>query len=82
METADFLSEQGSEVTLVEMLERSPVRKITSHGYMLHQRLRDKNCRLIFSTSLKSIGDGSVEIETKGKPRPCLPSIRWCWPWA
>ena len=46
METADFLSEKGKEVTLVEMLERSPVRKITSHGYMLHQRLQEKKCRL------------------------------------
>jgi 2,4-dienoyl-CoA reductase-like NADH-dependent reductase (Old Yellow Enzyme family)/thioredoxin reductase len=67
METADFLTEQGKEVTLVEMLERSPVRKITSHGFMLHQRLQEKNCRLIFSTVLKTISDGSVEIETKGE---------------
>ncbi len=67
METADFLSAQGKEVTLVEMLERSPVRKITSHGFMLHQRLQEKKCRLIFGTVLKSIGDGSVEIETKGE---------------
>ncbi len=67
METADFLSEQGSQVTLVEMLKRSPVLKITSHGYMLHTRLRDKNCRLLFNTTLKSISEGSVEIETDGQ---------------
>ena len=67
METADFLSEQGSQVTLVEMLKRSPVLKITSHGYMLHTRLRDKNCRLLFNTTLKSIGEGSAEIETDGQ---------------
>ena len=73
METADFLSEQGKEVTLVEMLERSPVRKITSHGYMLHQRLQEKKCRLLFGTVLKSIGDGSVEIETKGEPSTLSP---------
>lgn len=67
METADFLSEKGKEVTLIEILERSPVRKITSHGYMLHQRLQEKNCRLLFSTALAAIGDGKVEIETKGE---------------
>lgn len=64
METADFLSERGCRVTLAEMLKRSPVKRITSHGYMLHQRLRDKNCRLLFSTTVKSIGQESVEIET------------------
>ncbi|MBI5606744.1 MAG: FAD-dependent oxidoreductase [Deltaproteobacteria bacterium] len=68
METADTLSEQGSQVTLVEMLKRSPVLKITSHGYMLHTRLREKNCRLLFNTTLKSIGEGSVEIESEGNP--------------
>jgi 2,4-dienoyl-CoA reductase-like NADH-dependent reductase (Old Yellow Enzyme family)/thioredoxin reductase len=73
METADFLSEKGKEVTLVEMLERSPVRKITSHGYMLHQRLQEKKCRLIFNTTLKRIGDGSVEIETKGESSTLSP---------
>jgi pyruvate/2-oxoglutarate dehydrogenase complex dihydrolipoamide dehydrogenase (E3) component len=67
METADFLSEQGKEVTLVEILERSPVRKITSHGYMLHQRLQEKKCHLFFNTSLKKINEGSVEIETNGE---------------
>lgn len=67
METADFLSEQGSQVTLVEMLKRSPVLKITSHGYMLHTRLREKNCRLLFNTTLKSIGQGSVEVENDGQ---------------
>jgi len=67
METADFLSEQGKEVILVEMLERSPVRKITSHGFMLHQRLQEKKCRLLFNTTLKMINEGSVEIETNGE---------------
>jgi len=67
METADYLSERVSEVTLVEMLKRSPVLKITSHGYMLHKRLRDKNCRLLFDTQVTSIGDGSVAIETAGE---------------
>ncbi|MGA3084105.1 MAG: FAD-dependent oxidoreductase [Thermodesulfobacteriota bacterium] len=73
METADFLSEQGSQVTLVEILERSPVRKITSHGFMVHQRLQDRKCRLLFSTALTVIGDGKVEIETKGETSTLSP---------
>ncbi|MBW2599049.1 MAG: FAD-dependent oxidoreductase [Deltaproteobacteria bacterium] len=73
METADYLSEQGSKVTLVEMLKRSPVQKITSHGYMLHKRLRDKNALLLFSTTVTSIGDGSAEIETAGEASTVSP---------
>lgn len=64
METADFISEKGIQVTVVEMLERSPVLKITSHGYMLHKRLRDKNCNLVFGAKVVAIGDHSVEVET------------------
>jgi len=67
METADFLSERGSKVTLVEMLKRSPVQKITSHGYMLHKRLRDKGAPLIFNTTVKAIGDEDIQIETAGE---------------
>jgi len=73
MEAADFLSEKGVKVTLVEMLKRSPVNKITSHGYMLHTRLKEKGCRLLFNTVLKSVGDGSVEIETEGEKNTLAP---------
>ena len=73
METADYLSEQGSKVTLIEMLKRSPVQKITAHGYMLHRRLRDKEALLLFSTTATSIGDGSVEIETAGETSTLSP---------
>ena len=62
METADFLSQKGSRVTLVEALKRSPVLKITSHGYMLHTRLREKGCRLLFSTTVKRIEPSSVVL--------------------
>ena len=60
METADFLSQKGTQVTLVETLKGSPVLKITSHGYMLHRRLRDKNCNLLFNTIIKRIAKDSV----------------------
>jgi len=66
METADFLGSRGSEVTLVEIMKRSPVLKITSHGYMLHRRLRDYNCRMLFNTAVKAIEADKITIETEG----------------
>jgi NADPH-dependent 2,4-dienoyl-CoA reductase/sulfur reductase-like enzyme len=73
METADFLSDKGIKVTIVEMLKRSPVMKITSHGYMLHKRLRDRNCNMIFGAEVKAIGDGSVEIDLAGEKKTISP---------
>lgn len=73
METADFLSQKGTRVTLVEALKRSPVLKITSHGYMLHTRLRDKNCKLLFNTVVKRIAEGSVTILSGGEEQTLSP---------
>ena len=67
MEVADYLSEKGVKVTIVEMLKRSPVLKITSHGYMLHNRLRERNCQMIFGAQVKSIGEGFVEFNLSGE---------------
>jgi 2,4-dienoyl-CoA reductase-like NADH-dependent reductase (Old Yellow Enzyme family)/thioredoxin reductase len=73
METADFLSEKGVKVTVVEMLKRSPVLKITSHGYMLHKRLREKNCDMLFGAEVKAIGDGSVDVDLAGEKKTIAP---------
>jgi 2,4-dienoyl-CoA reductase-like NADH-dependent reductase (Old Yellow Enzyme family)/thioredoxin reductase len=67
METADFLYHKGTQVTLVEALKHSPVLKITSHGYMLHKRLRDGKCTLLFNTTVKKIEEGSVTILSDGQ---------------
>jgi len=67
METADFLCQKGAHVTLMEVLKRSPVLKITSHGYMLHTRLREKNCNLLFNTAVKRIEENSVIAVCEGK---------------
>jgi 2,4-dienoyl-CoA reductase-like NADH-dependent reductase (Old Yellow Enzyme family)/thioredoxin reductase len=66
METADFLSQKGSLVTLVEVLKRSPVLKITSHGYMLHTRLREAGCKLLFDTMVKRVEPSSVTLVSQG----------------
>jgi len=66
METADFLSQKGTHVTLVEVLKRSPVLKITSHGYMLHTRLREAGCKLLFDTTVKRVEPSSVTLVSQG----------------
>lgn len=66
METADFLARKGTRVILVEALKRSPVLKITSHGYMLHTRLREAGCRLLFNTTIKRIDPSSVTLTGEG----------------
>ncbi len=73
METADYLGSRGSEVTLAEIMKRSPVLKITSHGYMLHKRLRDYNCRMLFNTAVKAIEADKVTIETEGAESTVAP---------
>jgi 2,4-dienoyl-CoA reductase-like NADH-dependent reductase (Old Yellow Enzyme family)/thioredoxin reductase len=67
METADYLSNRGAQVTLVEVLKRSPVLKITSHGYMLHTRLKEARCRLLFNTDVKKIEEPSVTVLIDGR---------------
>jgi NADPH-dependent 2,4-dienoyl-CoA reductase/sulfur reductase-like enzyme len=66
METADFLSQKGNHATLVEVLKRSPVLKITSHGYMLHTRLREAGCKLLFDTTVKRVEPSSVTLLSQG----------------
>jgi pyruvate/2-oxoglutarate dehydrogenase complex dihydrolipoamide dehydrogenase (E3) component len=66
MEVADFAGSRGSAVTIVEMLKRSPVMKITSHGYMLHKRVRESGCRLLVNTTIKKIEKGSVITISEG----------------
>jgi NADPH-dependent 2,4-dienoyl-CoA reductase/sulfur reductase-like enzyme len=73
MEAADFLRDAGSKVTLVEMLERSRVNRMTAHGYWLHKRLRDGECRFLFGTRMVSIQEHSVTIEREGKEETISP---------
>src|SRR4030042_2027408 len=74
METADYLCQKGTKVTPVEVLKRSPVLKITSHGYMLHTRLKEAGCRLLFNTAVKKIEESSVTVLIDGKEEILLPA--------
>ena len=66
METADFLCARGAQVTVVEMLPSSPVQPVTSHGYMLHRRLREAGAVLRFGTCVRAITPEGVRVETDG----------------
>jgi 2,4-dienoyl-CoA reductase-like NADH-dependent reductase (Old Yellow Enzyme family)/thioredoxin reductase len=74
METADFLIEKGSLVTVVEQLPRSPVKKFASHGYMLHKRLRDAGGRLLLGTKVVSIQPESVIVTSEEKGEEAVPA--------
>jgi 2,4-dienoyl-CoA reductase-like NADH-dependent reductase (Old Yellow Enzyme family)/thioredoxin reductase len=74
METADFLIDKGSSVAVVELMPRSPVRRIASHGYMLHKRLRDGGGRLLLGTKVESIGEDSVTIVSEESGQEILPA--------
>jgi 2,4-dienoyl-CoA reductase-like NADH-dependent reductase (Old Yellow Enzyme family)/thioredoxin reductase len=73
METADYLCQKGTQVTLVEVLKRSPVLKITSHGYMLHTRLKEAGCRLIFNATVKGIEESSITVLVEGREQILSP---------
>jgi pyruvate/2-oxoglutarate dehydrogenase complex dihydrolipoamide dehydrogenase (E3) component len=73
METADYLCQKGIQVTLVEVLKQSPVLKITSHGYMLHTRLKEAGCRLLFNTTVKKIEESSVTVLIEGREQILSP---------
>lgn len=74
METADFLREKGvSNITVVEMLAKPPVRPISAHGTMLHRRLTAHGVKLMLNSTVKKFEEGAVivsqdELEKKLEP--------------
>ncbi len=74
METADYLQEKGiKNITVVEMLAKPPVPPLTSHGVMLHRRLRAAGVKLMFNTMVKKIGEGNVVVTVDGKESNIVP---------
>jgi NADPH-dependent 2,4-dienoyl-CoA reductase/sulfur reductase-like enzyme len=62
-EVADFVSEKGIRVTLVEMGEDIVVDLVRHLSYFLKKRLRDKNVRILTSTQLIGFDDHSILIK-------------------
>ena len=64
---ADFLAGKGCSITIIEMLKRSPVLKFTSHGYMLHKRVREAGITMLFDTTVGAIEEDAVVTLCNGE---------------
>jgi len=62
-ETADFLSEMGKKVTLVEMLEGIASDLVTHLQHYLLKRLAEKRVTILTSTKVKELGEGYAVVE-------------------
>ncbi len=62
-ETADYLSEMGKEVTLVEMLEEIAADLVVHLKHYLFQRLAEKGVTILTSTKVKELGKGYALVE-------------------
>ncbi|MBW2428466.1 MAG: FAD-dependent oxidoreductase [Deltaproteobacteria bacterium] len=62
-ETADFLSEMGKEVTVVEMLENIASDLVNHMQHYLVQRLKEKGVTILTSTRALELGKGYATVE-------------------
>ncbi len=68
-ETADFLSEEGKEVTLVEMLEEIASDLVVHLKYYLAKRLVEEGVTILTSTKVKELGKGYALVEDSSGTR-------------
>jgi len=62
-ETADFLSEKGKEVTIVEMLDEIALDLVVHLKHFLSERLAKKRVTTLTSTMVKELGKGYAIVE-------------------
>jgi 2,4-dienoyl-CoA reductase-like NADH-dependent reductase (Old Yellow Enzyme family)/thioredoxin reductase len=62
-ETADFLSEKGKEVTLVEMLGEIASDLVVHLKHYLSKRLAEKGVTILTSTTVKELGKGYAMVQ-------------------
>ncbi|MCJ7515833.1 MAG: FAD-dependent oxidoreductase, partial [Dehalococcoidia bacterium] len=63
-ETADYLAQQGKEVTVVEMLRHTARDIGPSARYFLRRRMAEKGIKILTSTTVEEIVDGGVRVKT------------------
>jgi 2,4-dienoyl-CoA reductase-like NADH-dependent reductase (Old Yellow Enzyme family)/NADPH-dependent 2,4-dienoyl-CoA reductase/sulfur reductase-like enzyme len=68
-ETADFLSEKGKEVTLVEMLGEIASDLVVHLKHYLSKRLEEKGVTILTSTTVKELGKGYAMVEDSSGTR-------------
>ena len=72
-ETADYLAQQGKDVTIVEMLPHIARDISRAARYFLRRRLRERNVKILTSTPVKAITDEGVVISPEGGERTLEP---------
>ena len=65
-ETADYLSSQGKNVTLVEMLKHTARDIGPAARFFLRKRLKERQVKILTQTTVKSISDDAVVVDTPG----------------
>jgi len=75
LETADYLRCQGiRDISIIEAEARSPVSTLTSHGYMLHKRLRAAGVKLLFNSRVLEIkGDSLIVLRSPDRYQELKP---------
>jgi 2,4-dienoyl-CoA reductase-like NADH-dependent reductase (Old Yellow Enzyme family)/thioredoxin reductase len=63
-ETADYLAQQGKEVTIVEMLRHTARDIGPAARYFLRRRMKEKGIKILTSTTVEEIVDGGVRVKT------------------
>jgi len=63
-ETADYLAQQGKQVTIVEMLRRTAQDIGPAARYFLRRRMKEKEIKILTSTTVEEIVEGGVRVKT------------------
>ena len=74
METADFLINKGIKVTVLELLDKSPIGREDAHGWWLHRRLKKSDSRLILGARVTRVDQGAVLFEQGGQEQRLKPA--------
>jgi len=63
-ETADYLAQQGKEVTIVEMLRHTARDIGPAARFFLRRRMKEKGIKIMTSTTVEEIADDGVKVKT------------------
>jgi pyruvate/2-oxoglutarate dehydrogenase complex dihydrolipoamide dehydrogenase (E3) component len=72
-ETADYLASQSKNVTLVEMLKHTARDIGPAARFFLRKRLKERQVKILTQTTVKSISDDAVVVDTPGVEQRIVP---------
>jgi len=74
LETADYVAAKGCQsITIVDQARKPPVSKASSHGYMLHSRLKKAGAQQIYGGAVTRIDGNSVTVVAEEKEQSLTP---------